>query len=420
MASPLSPTPRIAVVDGRHKHGFFALLREALPGEWSDVESGAFADPARLPAFDLVLTNDESGALAAQALPGLAARGVPSLHLADGVLEWRNCFAHPRDADEQCGMPLMRPLQSSKFACLGASQARLLEAWGNVGRVEITGSPRFDPLGATRRCQAPPSAPRVLVASARTPGFDAAQRAVARQAFLDLSPVLAALYGRGRIRELVWRLSEPLADIPGAVTTGDPPPLAEQLAGVDLVVCQPSTVAIEAMILGKPVVLIDYSGVPELLRAAWHIREAGAIARVLDEVLEATPERCWWQDFLVADQVRADGAATARVVALATAMIAAGRSARASGEPLQLPARMLPAAAGLDHAETLVADLAALAPRHPLFARQDQARLAAELGNARLALAERGATIERILRSRSWRMLSRLRALWPAVRGPHS
>lgn len=409
--------PRIAVVDGRHKHAFFAALSAALPGEWSAPDSDAFADPSTLPPLDLVLTNDESGALAAQALPWLAERGVPSLHLADGVSEWRNCFAHPRDADEASGMPLMRPLLAGKIACLGASQARLLEAWGNVGRVEITGSPRFDSLGSARRCVPPPSAPRVLVASARTPGFDATQLAVARQAFLDLSPVLAALYGTGRIKELVWRLSEPLNDIAGAVPYGDPPPLAEQLAAVDVVVCQPSTLALEAMILGKPVVLIDYSGVPEFTRAAWHIRDAGAIRRVLDEVLAATPERCWWQDFLAADQVRADGVAAARVAALATAMIDAGRTARASGQPLQLPARMIPAATELDHADTLIADLAVLAPRHPLFARQEQARLAAELGNARLALAERGATIERILRSRSWRLLSRLRAFWPTAGG---
>ncbi len=67
-------------------------------------------------------------------------RGIPTLILADGILEYRNTWEHPQ-------LPagsLFQPVLGHKIACLGRSQARILESWHNGNRCEVTGSPRFD------------------------------------------------------------------------------------------------------------------------------------------------------------------------------------------------------------------------------------------------------------------------------------
>ena len=41
---------------------------------------------------------------------------------------------------------IFQPVVGHKIACLGRSQARILESWGNVGKCEIVGAPRLDRL----------------------------------------------------------------------------------------------------------------------------------------------------------------------------------------------------------------------------------------------------------------------------------
>ena len=65
---------------------------------------------------------------------------LPLLVLADGILEYRNTWLNP-------GLPagcMFQPLLGHKVACVGKSQARVLESWGNVGKCELVGLPRLD------------------------------------------------------------------------------------------------------------------------------------------------------------------------------------------------------------------------------------------------------------------------------------
>ena len=135
---------------------------------------------------DIALCNDESCPHDAVQISELVSAGVPVLHIADGMLEWRNTWENPRDASEGQRMPLFQPVLAHKIACVGPSQCRLLEHWGNVGKCESTGLPRLDSLFDARErfhgresqmgsAGKPSGVLTVLVMTARTPGFNQKQ-----------------------------------------------------------------------------------------------------------------------------------------------------------------------------------------------------------------------------------------------------
>ncbi len=115
------------------------------------------------------------------AIHELQRRNVATLYAIDGILEWRNAWQN-RETEPACPWT-MRPILCHKAACIGASQARTLSAWGNADKVEVVGIPRLDHLR-------PESSPedrvspeyrsgqpfRLLVMTAKWPGFTKSQR----------------------------------------------------------------------------------------------------------------------------------------------------------------------------------------------------------------------------------------------------
>src|SRR5207253_1483249 len=88
--------------------------------------------------------------------------------------------------------------------------------------------------------------------------------------------------------ELVWRLTGELdAEIGVVSNIGDlgGKELAEVLRQVDAVISTPSTSMLEAMLLGLPVALLDYTNVPHYVPAAWRITAARHIPEVLSELM---------------------------------------------------------------------------------------------------------------------------------------
>ncbi len=72
----------------------------------------------------------------------LKQQNVATLYMIDGILEWRNAWENRRD--EVACPYTMRPVLAHKVACIGNSQARVLESWGNQGKTEVIGIPRLD------------------------------------------------------------------------------------------------------------------------------------------------------------------------------------------------------------------------------------------------------------------------------------
>src|SRR5688572_27537421 len=137
--------PRIAIIDGKFRPQYYVQVRDAFPAHWVNLDDPS-AEEVDLSSFDLALISDEFYSPGSLALLNAQRLGVPVLHVVDGVLEWRNTWENPRSLSEERGLPLFQPVLADKIACLGRSQARILESWGNLGRCEVVGAPRLDNL----------------------------------------------------------------------------------------------------------------------------------------------------------------------------------------------------------------------------------------------------------------------------------
>ncbi len=390
----MTDAPRLSVIDGHRKEPFFAPLISRWPDSVEYVSSAKAAlGPA--PHVDLVLINDETWPYCAEALAAGRARGVPSLHLADGILEWHNLWENPRTLTESRGSPLFQPLLADKIACLGRSQARMIEALGNAGRAEVTGSPRFDRFGGVTRRTRPGSAPfRLLVATARQPAFTDRQRQQVEESLVALKrwADTGAEIAGARI-ELEWRLTGGLDGILG-VAGGDrqPPDLIDHLKEVDGVVTTPSTLQREAMLVGLPVALIDFANRPHYVPAAFTITAERHIPDVMAELVSPSPARMFHQQAILDDALEWRTPATDRVATLVERMTAVGREARRLGRPLEFPARLADVpGAGESSAPALVR--AALHEGHPLLGEGNVDALRTEVAHLRRALRLRPSQI---------------------------
>ena len=320
---------------------------------------------------------------------------LPVLILADGILEYRNTFEHPELADGA----MFRPLMGHKLACIGRSQARWVEAWGNPGKCEVVGIPRFDSVVRPATGKIPAEGARksgdrntwrILVATASTPWFNEQQKSEVVAALVDLCEYFAGnTHIGGRSVEVDWRMTEELHEILGEGSWHRKrPPFAAALAETDAVITTPSTVQLEAALYGKPVAVIDYHNAPQFTPMAWTIPCKSAIESVVQELLAPSPGRMFVQDALLADALESHSPALPRMQQLIGAMIAAGKDCRQSGRPLELPPKILvDDRSGFTRVQER-AHLRLLFPDNPAFQNDDVERLQLELAQARAALGE--------------------------------
>lgn len=341
---------------------------------------------------------------ARETIQRLRQRKVATLYAIDGILEWRNAWDNT-PSEKSCPWT-MRPCLSDKVAVIGPSQARVLASWGNSGKLELTGVPRFDRLWSSR-----PSAEqvekrlsekrplRVLIATAKCPGFTPEQVAVTTQSLRDLRDYFESLQAKGASLsvdqqiEPIWRLTAGLdrelgvktqiADLTGA-------DFATQLASADVVICSASTAMLEAMILGKPVALLDYHRVPQLVPTAWQINAPEQIPSVLQSLRLSTEldrRRYAWQEHCLSDSLWSRSEATTRMVSLVTRMHEVANDCVHRDQPLAFPDQLLPTS-GQETGIPAVASVPMewLFPAYPEMAADDVWLLRSELAQARREL----------------------------------
>lgn len=93
---------------------------------------------------DIVLASDEWCPEYSLKLVQAKDQGIPTLHIADGVVKWGNVWSNPRSLSENSGMPLFQPILADRIACIGPLQARIFSSWGQAKKVALTGLPRLD------------------------------------------------------------------------------------------------------------------------------------------------------------------------------------------------------------------------------------------------------------------------------------
>ena len=284
-------------------------------------------------------------------------QNVATLYMIDGILEWRNAWEN--SPDEVACPYTMRPALSHKVACIGASQARTLAAWGNADKVEVVGIPRLDHLPAvlpeietTAQGNRDPSADqagvafRVLVVTAKTPAFTVPQLETVRRSLRDLLAWQKANPTLGQRKvEFTWRLTRGLAEelsVDNQLESLAGADLHEQLKQVDAVITTPSTAALEAMRMGLPVAHLDYHNRPHYVQTGWDIASAEHFTEAITQMADHEPTRMLFQRQQLADSLYCESNATQRLVSLIESMLGLAKKQIAAGQRLSFPANLLP------------------------------------------------------------------------------
>ena len=343
---------------------------------------------------DLAIVHSEHFEANRRAVGVLKKNRVATLYLVDGILEWRNSWENR--AEEPACPFTMRPVLADKVACIGPSQARVLDSWGNSHKTEVVGIPRFDLLPPpqksldVKREDARQRPFRLLVMTAKTPGFTDQQLESVRLGLQALKNWLAARRRSSTDRadreiEVVWRLTagldselgvaNQLQDLSGA-------DLSSTLQQVDAVISTHSTAMLEAMRLGLPVAALDYHNCPNYLPTAWNIRCDEDLEGVVIELLNPAPRKLFFQDTMLADALFedvVDETATDRLEKLVITMLQIAADQRAGTVALKFPPKLLADRATIP----CQFPLAQVFPDVPEFLNHNTEELQAELAHTR-------------------------------------
>lgn len=409
--------PFVYFVGTREQVGHHAApLQPLLPIDFATIDEL----DQRLQPGDIAVFVSEHFEESREAIERCKQRRVATVYAIDGILEWRNAWDN-LPTEKSCPWT-MRPCLCDKVVAIGPSQARVLASWGNRSKIELIGVPRFDRLWQSRptleaieqRLSAtidagstsPASRPlRVMVVTAKCPGFTPEQLARTTQSLEDLRDFFGASNSsaNGVVYEPIWRLTAGLdrelgvrteiADLTGA-------DFATQLASSDVVISTASTAILEAMLMGKPVALLDYHMVPQLVSTAWQINAPQQIESVLRSMQLGTAldrRRMAWQEHLLYDSLHPTPHAARAMSELLTEMRSVALQCMAQNQPLAFPERIISeqAAQRLSAVEQTTIDHAAMVPRiapewlypeYPEFDCNDQWLLRSELAQARREL----------------------------------
>ena len=322
---------------------------------------------------------------------------VPILILADGILEYRNTWEHP---DLAAGA-IFQPVMGHKLACIGRNQARTVESWGNVGKCELVGLPRFDSIENPDPVEPDRNLPfRILIATANTPAFNETQRETVIESLLHIRKRLQNNQRvNGRTVEVVWRLTDGLEselDLP-RIDPEELPPLSQVLDEVDGVITTPSTLFLESIYKSKPTAILDFHNCPHYVNSAWFINAPKHLNWILSELENPPPAKLLFQANVLNDELEHRTPAAPRLYRLVQEMIQRGAQARKSGQPIEMAHRILE---DPQHGFARVPDefqLATLYPNEEAFRNDDLQRLQVELNQA----IERLGTLPRELQEKS-------------------
>ena len=284
------------------------------------------------------------------AITELKKKKVATVYLIDGILEWRNAWENS-PTEPACPFT-MRPVLSDKVATIGVAQARTLRDWGNAGRIEVIGIPRMDTIADSWRNSLENSSTsrnrpfRVVVSTAKTPGFTPAQLRVTTNSLAELKRHFENTTEiNGRRVDVVWRLTADLdrklgVDNSLSDLTGED--IASCIKQCDALITTPSTVMLEGMLHRIPVALLDYHCCPEYVQSAWSIRCKGDIKFTLDQLESPSPARIQFQQSVLVDNLQVTESATNRLIQLVESMFNAIEPQLAGTNPLKFLPNLLP------------------------------------------------------------------------------
>ena len=287
--------PRVMVIESGTGLRHFAGVAERLEQRGIEVvrDTPYAVYPVPDDDLDLVCVAEALSARNIAVLRAARAKGIRTLLMMDGVVEWRNTFINPL-----AGPDYLRPAPVDVVCCATTDDEAVLRELGNDAFA--TGLPRLDNLARVDRDASGP----VLVATANTPWFNDTERERLIAALRELKRS-ATDAGVG----IRWRLTGELENVLGV--ENHPGSLVDAMSGCRGVVSTPSTLLLEASLAGLPIAVLDPFGSPKfegmrgVVRADEPSALLGAMHRTCAWVDEVYPTRKTGQraSELVADRI---------------------------------------------------------------------------------------------------------------------
>jgi len=269
---------------------------------------------------------------------------IPSLLLADGILEWNNIWYSSTKPDVTPGSNY-QPILANKMSCLGRSQARLLEAWGNKNKCEIIGSPRFDKYLKVKKRKRDITKPfRILIATAKTPAFDKQHLNLVMKSLKDIKTWLQTNQQINNIKiEPVWRLTQELhlkLNVKNNLANLLNNELLTTLKNVDAVITTPSSLMLEAFLLKLPVAIINYKNTPLLTPAVWEITSRSHIKDIILELISPSAKKMLLQETILNDSLECSSPSWKRLYLLIKKMHSLFNKQK--NKKIKFPKKLLP------------------------------------------------------------------------------
>lgn len=350
----------LLVLTADPRHPLYSSWLPHWKGPWTTV-SPAEAAVEHWREAALVVTHDTYVDPGRSRVQEIVAADVPTLILADGILEYRNTWEHPQLVPGA----IFQPVLGHKLACIGRSQARVVESWGNAGKCEVVGSPRLDRYAQLRRRERKPGEPfRLLIMTALTPFFTRRHRDLLTSALRAAKAFLGSRKEIAGCRvEPVWRLTKGLErelNVPSDASELTGLGIAEVLQTVDAVLTTASTSMLEAMLLGLPVAVLDYDNSPAYVQPAWRVSAPEHLPTVIEELVNPPAPKLLFQDLTLHDALECATPATPRLLQLISEMVRHSEDARDRGEAPRFPAQILAAETARHSAPELTSDFPVL------------------------------------------------------------
>ncbi len=266
-------SPRVMVVESGAETRHFAGVVSELESRGIEVvgDSPHAVYPVPDDDLDLVCVADVLAPRNIAILRSARAKGIRTLLMMDGMVEWRNTFINPL-----AGPNFLRPAPVDFICCATTDDERHLTELGNDAKA--TGLPRLDD---SKPVEQDPDGP-VLIATANTPWFNETEREALIKSLHDLKQ-----HAEDRSLPIRWRLTGGLNRL--LCVENYPCPLAEAMSGCRAVISTPSTLLLEASLMGLPIAMLDPFGQPVMDGMTDVQRSANA-----SQLLEAIDQRQNW------------------------------------------------------------------------------------------------------------------------------
>jgi hypothetical protein len=222
---------------------------------------------------------------------------IPTVMMMDGTIEWKHFFENPKWSLGGNEAPYF-PTYCDKIFVPGHSTFRFLEFFGNKGKCEITGLPRFDHYHLIEKKSKVNLKKVIGVMSANTAGYTKEQIDSSIKFFEDIY-----YWSKNQKEfEIIFRLRKGFSDLLNVkIENDDSSNLLNFLEKTDAIIGQPSTAAYESMLLGIPTALADYSIAPNYMESVWRISSKEQIESVASEIVKPSKIKFLLQQQYLAD-----------------------------------------------------------------------------------------------------------------------